>query len=46
MSKTYNTDSQVGDSAACATALLSGVKTAEGKKLIEGLYNRKVKLSC
>ncbi|GFQ69940.1 alkaline phosphatase, tissue-nonspecific isozyme, partial [Trichonephila clavata] len=26
LSKTYNTDSQVGDSGACATALLCGVK--------------------
>lgn len=29
MSKTYNTDVQVGDSAACATALLCGVKTRD-----------------
>ena len=34
LSKTYNVDEQVADSAGTATAFLGGVKTAAGKQVI------------
>ncbi|XP_070542331.1 alkaline phosphatase-like [Ptychodera flava] len=43
LSKTYNTDSQVGDSAGTATAFLCGVKTKVG---VLGVHNGAIKGDC